>query len=278
MKSRVPTDNQVNNNNANNGGYNNNSNNGNGGVKLPRPILIELFAALTVYLVALVFLLVIGSMTGIAFVIMGTVWTTLIKNTRQSNMPLNMMWKTCITHLITMGIIFVILLSFPLMSMGNTGKWRYPLEKSYVQLRHTCRLAEWYPDKLPKDAENCRMDYLPSIMQGNGYFAVSFDCGDSTAAEWENFGKENAAYIVPLSDYAANDGGHFDPTGYAVSADNNVQSSDPTLDVFYYEDMWKGCEEDSVIYVIYTNLDFNHAHTEAVIVNRKDGKVGFFTE
>ena len=139
-------------------------------------------------------------------------------------------------------------------------------------------MPDWFPDKLPDDAENCRMDYLPTIMQGGGLFSVGFECGEGTAAEWESFGKENAVYIVPLSEYAKADGEFFDPKGYEVSAQNAEQNDYPTLDVHYDKKLWQGSEDGAVIYVMYTNLNWNHPHTEAVIVSRNDGKVQLFTE
>jgi hypothetical protein len=222
---------------------------------------------------ALLFMVVLGSSKAMGLAVLLVIWSRILFGRTASNFT-GESWHENAKRIIIFMLIAGAMQLFPPISVGARNAWRYPLIKKYVSAYNSCRIADWFPEEMTQGISDYKLGYMPSILQGTGYFTVCYAGED--AAEWESYGKENAAYIVPLADYIASDGTHFDPSDYAVSS--APSSSDPTLDVGYEKDFWTEHESDAVIYVIDTNLDSNHPRTEAVIVDVKSGLVQFYSE
>ena len=155
-------------------------------------------------------------------------------------------------YAIVCGIVLLSAAMMPSLTLWKTGKWHYPYQFRYVKMRHTCSLAEWFPAHLPDGSENVRMDYMPSMMQGSGYFTVCFECKDSIAAKWEDLGKKQAVNTV-TADTAQN-----------------------TQDEYHYdEEFWSGYENDLVIYVL--EYDQHRSHLKYIIADPSSGKVQLYT-
>ena len=239
---------------------------------------------------ALLLFILTGSSKALIMVLLAVVWLIIIKYKHSKRF-----YETKSTHIKRSLIFWMIavlanLFSAPLF-VGTNGVWRYPIIKRYVHgAYHAVRMPEWFPDKLPQSTKSSRISYLPSVMQGSGYFSVSFECDVTEAEKWAEFGKENAKYIIPFCDYqkvhrSSSEGYNtipFLPSGYetapeyAVYTDQNYDDRD--LSIVYNSSFWYGDEDGAVIYVKETSLDPEHPLTEAMIVNKEKGMVQLYSE
>ncbi|MCR4645831.1 MAG: DUF2157 domain-containing protein [Oscillospiraceae bacterium] len=179
------------------------------------------------------------------------------------------LWKTQKPRTVLIDLIALILVgnlilfAFPPLFIQSKFLWQYPFQKAYVALYHNTREPEWFPDFRDDVVSDYDFSYNPSIMQGSGHFSVEFVTTPERAAEYADEYAEQAVYIVPLREYSRYGYYPLDETKHKV------------LDI-YLGDIWAKEtteEQDATIYVIETNLDWNHPHTSVAVVDPVTGRV-----
>lgn len=241
---------------------------------------VELCFACAVFLAAAALFVLTGSSNAFLPAIVGGIWAAIIRvkmkkaaaESVQENIKRIMICLLAAALSQTIAPIFV----------GAGGAWRYPVIKGYVDSYNTTDIPEWLPDRIPSGAEDYRLEYMPSIMQGNGNFSVRFKCSGEELGKLESLGKEKARYILPLTDYIES-GDSINVSGYAVSPAYEITSDDEMLqgtlsDVRYDRDFWQGYEDDAVMYVVFSSLNTRKAHSEVIIINMESGMVQLFAD
>lgn len=140
--------------------------------------------------------------------------------------------------------------------LSSESLWRYPVQRGYIGLYRNIREPEDFPDFRADAESGYSFEYIPSIMQGSGYYSVRFVTSPERAAEYAEEYEKTAQYVIPYEEYGER---------YTLSS---------TEEILIYADneFWSAASE-AVIYVCETNLSFNHPHTFAVIVDADRGMV-----
>lgn len=168
--------------------------------------------------------------------------------------------------IIAAAVIGLILL-FPPLELHTTSVRQYPNFKAYAERYHNIHEPEWYPDLMGDVQSDFRFDYMPSIMQGAGHWSVRFVTSPETAARYADELGAGAPYELMLSQYDDSVMVSVNDLGYSAPEYHNI------LSFYRDEDFWKGHEETARVYVLSSNLDQNHPHTSAVIVDEEAGMV-----
>lgn len=233
---------------------------------------VELCFAWAVLLAAAALFVLTGSSGAFLPAVIGCIWalTTGLKMKRSADESV----QENIKRIIICILITAFSQLFAPFHVGALGAWRYPIVKGYVKLYNTTRVPEWLPDRIPDGAEDYRLDYMPSIMQGSGHFSVRFKCGGEELERWVSFGESKARYIFRLADYAAASGYSWDDEETSAGTEKGLPELGD-FDVIYDKGFWQGCEDGADVYIISANIDRNHPHAEAVIINKESGMVEF---
>ncbi|MGN1100681.1 MAG: hypothetical protein ACI4RG_00710 [Huintestinicola sp.] len=140
--------------------------------------------------------------------------------------------------------------------LSSSSLWRYPIQRGYIGLYRNIREPEAFPDFRPDVESGYRFEYLPSILQGAGHYSVCFVTSPEKAAEYAERFSETAQYIIPLEEYDGR---------YSVSDTEEIAA-------YIDREFWSE-PSGAQIYVCETNLNFNHPHTFAVIVDKDRGMI-----
>ena len=165
--------------------------------------------------------------------------------------------------------------SMPPLMMSSSMIWQYPFQKAFVGIYQNIEEPEWFPDFAEVVEEEYYFDYLPSIMQGTGHCSVRFITDTECAKKYASQYEEQAVYKIPLREYS---------DGYwMLSSESTTEEvyDDNRLTFYLDEEFWAGCwndESTATIYVLETNLDWNHPHSSVVIIDTVKGKVQFVQE
>lgn len=149
------------------------------------------------------------------------------------------------------------------MHINSNSLWKYPYQRTYIGIYNTT--PEWFPDFKDDVKGEFEFDYMPSVMQGTGHYAVYFETDSETAERYTRIFSEKAAYSFSYYDYI--DGAIY-------------EGSIPQLDImenhtngisFYLGDKYSDKEvpeTDVYIYVLEANLNSNHPRTSAVFIDK----------
>ncbi|MCR5121538.1 MAG: hypothetical protein K6B74_03860 [Ruminococcus sp.] len=166
---------------------------------------------------------------------------------------------------------FTLLLTFGTPPFINSRmKWQYPIQQKYISRFHNVKAPEYFPTSLEEVLGDYEFGYMPSIMQGTGYFSVTYKTTPERAAACAAEYAPQAKYTIPLKEY-------IEMGGYKVEDFTPRENScdDGTLDVYISGKMREGGSESAQIYVLYAVLNWNHPHSTAVIVDTETGLVQF---
>ena len=170
-----------------------------------------------------------------------------------------------IGRIVALVIILFFMFSMPSLIILPSKVWQYPFQKFYTGLYRNVREPDWFPDFRNDVQSDYIFDYMPSIMQGTGYFSVCFVTSPERASEYERKFSSQAEYIVSLDEFTA-------ASRYSVGGDSN----DPweVLDIYWNRNFWKKGEEPSAqIYVLDAVLNYNHPYSSAVIIDTESGRI-----
>ena len=143
----------------------------------------------------------------------------------------------------------VFLFLTPPIALESPFMWQYPFQSRFLSL-YRYGEPEWFPDFRKDVKSNYRFEFLPSIMQGTGFYTVHFVTMPERAAEYAKQYAEAGADAVPLPDCIAD----FD-SAVRVNED------------FFPE------PDAATVYVIQSNRNFNHPHSKTVTVDPVSGRV-----
>ena len=169
-------------------------------------------------------------------------------------------------------VAFILLIILYMPGGFSSGQqWKYNFQRKYVDLMQNGR-SDCFPDELPKELSEYEITYLPSVMQGTGHFRVRFRTSPQQLEEYEKEYSEQAIYTIPLTNIRSDW-----MTGVKeVSPKAKVgMENDRTLFIAFDNEFWEGHDEDATVYVTYAVHNFNHPHSGAVIINKKEGMVEF---
>lgn len=237
---------------------------------------VERCFAWAIFLAAASLFILTGSSNAFVPAALGCIWAVMIRSKmKKGGEPV----QESIKRMMIFLLISAFSQLFAPLHVGETGAWRYPVIKGYIEAYNTTDIPDWLPDKIPAGAEDHRLDYLPSVMQGNGHFSLRFKCGGEELDRLESLGREKAKYIIPLADYIEK-GGDISVSGYEVSPAYEISGDGQgTLsDVRYDSEFWQGYEDGAEILVISASLDSHKPHSEVMIINRESGMVQLFAD
>lgn len=153
----------------------------------------------------------------------------------------------CLTALAAGAVIFMILT--PPYTVSSSFLWQYPFQNAVLSL-YRYGEPEWFPDFRKDVRSDYHFEYLPSMMQGTGFFTVHFVTTPERAAEYAKQYAEAGAEAVSLRECVAD----FDS---AVRV-NESFFPDPNA---------------ATVYVIKSNRNWNHPHSKSVTVDPASGRV-----
>lgn len=239
--------------------------------KAGRAYRVEMCFAWAIFLAAAALFVLTGSRNAFVPAIVGGAWAVTVRSKMKKAVAEP--WQENVKRIIIFLLIAAFSQSFAPFYVSRSGAWRYPIIKSYVEFYHTCDIPDWFPDKIPDGAEDYRLDYLPSVMQGIGHFSARFKCSGEELDRIESIGKERALFIVPLADYVKDGADRIYAAGYEASPEYKADEDAMISYVVCDSEFWQGCEDGAVMYIISTDLDTIESHTDAIIVNRDSGMV-----
>ena len=155
-------------------------------------------------------------------------------------------------------------------AFASETAWRYRFQMKYVDIMRNGSF-DCFPDKLPGEISDYRIEYLPSMMQGTGHFRVHFKTSAQQLERYEKEYSAQALYTVPLEDFK----GNWDIQVDEVNPKATVYYGDKSLEVAYDKYFWAGHEKDAAVYVVSAVHYWNHPHSGAVIINKAENMIEF---
>ena len=150
--------------------------------------------------------------------------------------------------------------------VARSGAWRYGMIRDIVESRHTVGDISWFPEELPEDVSDYRLQYLPTIAQGDGHFSIRYKSPED-AVKWAEFGRQRSGTVyagIVINEY----GLWCTRSPEAPEALIEIDLPFPKDDSF-----WEDSLEGTVIYVLYDNGDQHRHRADLVIVNESQGMV-----
>ncbi len=169
------------------------------------------------------------------------------------------------------GIILLLYMGFT-GSFSSDKAFQYPFQKWYAHEKGGFDVT-FLPDELPDTVYSYSTEFMPSVLQGSGYYSVFVETDAKTVADVKNTAEKRAMEILPLTecmdeytivDCIKNDSGSFcyvyddaEKTGFYVYVPiEAIKNAD-----------------EYCVYVAYTDYDFNHPDTRAYIISESSNAV-----
>lgn len=159
--------------------------------------------------------------------------------------------------------------------------WKYPFQKALISCYQNIREPDWFPDFYDDVKGEYEFDYIPSIMQGTGHYSVFFETDEQTRKSYEESFAQKAKFTFTIEEYQT--GKIYD--GHIPELDKEKEQNKNVSLTFYmgshYSDAAygkvKGEALDDTVYILSSNLDFNHPDTSAVVIDNDNNTV-FLTQ
>lgn len=153
--------------------------------------------------------------------------------------------------------------------------WKYPFQRAYIGLYQNIKEPEWFPDFEGDVKGEYEFDYMPSVMQGTGHYSVYFETDEETLRRYENEFSSKAEYTFTLEEYYSAEN-VFDRAVEIPDIDskNSTEKSAAGRISLFLGKRYDGQASSNVtVYVLDSNLDFNHPHTSAVFIDKDNNAV-----
>lgn len=134
---------------------------------------------------------------------------------------------------------------------GNV--FQYPFQMRYLSFWGYQN--NFFPEKLPDKVEDYEMEFMPSIMQGNGWTKVSFHTDSATIEQ----------YIEELA-------------VKGCKAESLAEHNGAALLEHHLPNRIKESIQECQIWVVHESGDWNHYRLSCMVVNEELGYVMFFEE
>lgn len=183
-------------------------------------------------------------------------------------------WRTAlnVVSIIILLVSYFNLIGFMLFNSIDRAdpltKTFYSIDIQYLEKRNS---ANFIPDKLPEDAHNVSLKYLPTLLQGTGHTYTFFEISDENIDAYvtkysemamlppftvaELYEQENSPVLSHLDDYVKD---VYGPE-FHMSLPSDIRENHP----------------NAKIYVIYSNFNWNHMYSTCFIIDEEAGLVGF---
>ncbi len=174
----------------------------------------------------------------------------------------------CIAEILIMSAFLLFIgLCAPIMNQTHFS-FRYPFQKAYIGIFNGDDTFDYFPDKLPDGIKGYRMDFFPSIMQGDGYTTMSFEASDDVIEQYTNEYSKGAIYTCTVADL-----------GESLSIQINENGANITnkyADVLMDKRFRAKCSDNAKVYIMY-NSETSHrsSYTSAVVIDSEHNLIEF---
>lgn len=165
----------------------------------------------------------------------------------EQHVPLTKRKAGCSVPLFIGTAVFLFLT--PPIVLKSPFRWQYPFQRAFLSL-YRYGEPDWFPDFRKDVRSDYCFEFLPSIMQGTGFYTVHFTAAPERAEEYAAQYAEAGAEAVPLPDCLAD----FDSAVH-VNAD-------------FFAD-----PDAATVYVLSSNRNWNHPHSKTVTVDPVSGRI-----
>ena len=162
-----------------------------------------------------------------------------------------------------------IFLGTPPMTVNSSALWKYPFQRAYIGLYQNIKEPEWFPDFERDVKGEYELDYMPSILQGTGHYSVYFETDGETLKRYTDEFSAKAVYSFTFAEYSAAERSAYAPADSDEKRDNSIGDISMFLGGRYSDCTSAGVQ----VYVLETNMDFNHPHTSAVFIDKDNNAV-----
>lgn len=173
----------------------------------------------------------------------------------------------CLAEILIISPIVLFLSLWAPIMINTHFAFRYPFQKSYIEIFSGDDTFDYFPDKLPDDVKNYRLDHFPSIMQGDGYTTVSFEASDDVLEQYTELYSAGAVYTCKVRELSG---------GSVMINENGANNTNKYADVHMSESFRKKCSGDAMVYIMYNSEDSHRSpYTSAVIIDSVNGLAEF---
>lgn len=131
--------------------------------------------------------------------------------------------------------------------------FQYPSQKFYVEKKSNADLDGLFPEKLPKSTGKFHTEFVPSIMQGSGYYYVMITADNIEVDAIRKEAVENAMLICSLEDL----GDEYE--------DHENEQKITSADLYIPDKFRKSPKAEC--YIISVTGNWNHPHSKLVIID-----------
>ena len=172
--------------------------------------------------------------------------------------------KKNIQRLAAMLLAGAFFFQFPPLFIESSFLWQYPFQKMYTGLYRNVKEPDFFFDFRNDVQGDYCFEYLAAFMQGSGSYSVRFKTTPEIAAAYSGKFSPVSEYIIPLDKFNG-------LSDYTVTA---ADGSEGTISVTIDEDFFGNSDsENTFVFILETNLNWNHPHTSAVIVDKTNGLI-----
>ena len=127
---------------------------------------------------------------------------------------------------------------------------------------------DYFPSKLPDGIKGYRLDFFPSILQGDGYTTISFEAYNDVIDQYMNEYSKDAIFTCSLADL-----------GESLTVRINENGANPTNKVAYVRMNNKfraKCSNNAKVYIMYNNeTSHRSSYTSAVVIDSEHNLIEF---
>lgn len=139
--------------------------------------------------------------------------------------------------------------------------WQYGIQRLYADKIGGFHTDGFFPDKLEGYSGNFRSEFMPSIMQGDGWFAVSYDT-DSI-----NIYKNNCKYLMNNNSNSFSFTGYEAHNGYADETMETMKKNGYGEYSPRYFVMLEEVSDSAEVYVFNSDCGFDYLHAEITVID-----------
>lgn len=174
----------------------------------------------------------------------------------------------CLAEILIISPIVLFLSLWAPIMINTHFSFRYPFQKAYIGIFNGDDTFDYFPDKLPDGIKGYRMDFFPSIMQGDGYTTMSFEASDDVIEQYTNEYSKGAIYTCTVADL-----------GESLSIQINENGANITnkyADVLMDKRFRAKCSDNAKVYIMY-NSETSHrsSYTSAVVIDSEHNLIEF---
>ncbi|MBR6338350.1 MAG: hypothetical protein IKR76_11580 [Ruminococcus sp.] len=176
--------------------------------------------------------------------------------------------NTILLLLVTLLVLWLGFYTAPVVQKSRT-LWKYPIQRAYISL-----YGYDEPDYFAGFEEDVKgefeFDYMPSILQGIGHYSVFFETDEDTVRRYDERFSKQAKFSFTLNEYK----NELIYDGRIPELDRNKKGNFSRISLYIGGSSDDGrLSATAQIYVLETNLDFNHPHTSAVIIDKENNTI-----